>query len=201
VSEARIVVLASGNGTNLQAVLDACAAGRIPATVVAVVSDKAGAYALERATLAGIPIVLLPRQPGEPRPEYDDRLREAVAGFTPDWVVLAGFMRLLTQVFLDAFPNRVVNLHPALPGEVAGMHAIARAWQAGHDDGLARTGVMVHLVPDERVDAGPVLGTTEVPIVAGEPLDALEARVHAAERALLVATLADLCAGRMEASR
>jgi phosphoribosylglycinamide formyltransferase-1 len=116
-----------------------------------------------------------------------------VAEAAPDWVVLAGWMRILSMAFLGAFPNRVVNLHPALPGEFAGVRAIERAWQASVDDGLGRTGVMVHLVPDEQVDAGPVLATVEVPIMAGESLEALTERVHAAEHALLVDALVALC--------
>jgi phosphoribosylglycinamide formyltransferase-1 len=95
--------------------------------------------------------------------------------------------------FLGAFPQRVVNLHPALPGEFAGVRAIERAWQAGIDGGLARTGVMVHLVPDEQVDAGPVVATVEVAIVPGEGLEQLTERVHAAEHELLVDALATLC--------
>jgi phosphoribosylglycinamide formyltransferase-1 len=105
------------------------------------------------------------------------------------------------MAFLGAFANRVVNLHPALPGEFAGVRAIERAWQAAADEGLARTGVMVHLVPDEQVDAGPVLATVEVPIVAGESLDALAERVHAAEHALLVDALAELCSPPAEPPR
>lgn len=193
----RLVVLASGNGSNLQAVLDACTAGRIAATVAAVVSDKPAAFALERARTAGVAAVPLPRRPDEARTAYDARLRDAVREHAPDWVVLAGWMRILTHVFLDAFPARVVNLHPALPGEFAGLHAIERAWEAGREAGLARTGVMVHLVPDEEVDAGPVLATAEVPLHPDEPLAELEARVHTAEHELLVGTLAALCAGTL----
>lgn len=186
---ARLVVLASGHGSNLQAVLDACADGRIDAGVHAVFSDRADAYALDRAESAGVDAVRIPKHADETRTGYDARLAGAVAAFTPDWVVLAGWMRLLTMNFLGCFPERVINLHPALPGEFVGLHAIEQAWRSGR----ARTGVMVHLVPDEGVDDGPVLATVTVPIQPRESLEALTLRVHAAEHELLITTLARLC--------
>jgi len=189
----RVVVLASGNGSNLQAIIDACADGRLPACVVAVVSDQASAHALVRAGSAGIPAVHVGRHAGEPRADYDARLADVVAGFGPDLVVLAGWMRILTMSFLGWFPDRVVNLHPALPGELPGTDAIARAWQESRHAGRTSTGVMVHLVPDEGVDAGPVLGTTTVPIHPHDTVESLAARVHRAEHELLVTTLATLC--------
>jgi phosphoribosylglycinamide formyltransferase 1 len=124
----RLVVLASGTGSNLQAILDACADATLPAEVVAVVSDRPSAAALDRATGAGVPAVALPAAPGEVRADYDTRLAAAVSAHAPDVVVLAGWMRILTMSFLQRFPDRVVNLHPALPGELPGTHAIERAW-------------------------------------------------------------------------
>jgi formyltetrahydrofolate-dependent phosphoribosylglycinamide formyltransferase len=188
----RLVVLASGNGTNLQAIIDACHEDRLPARVAAVVSDHADAHALVRAGAAGIPAVHVGRHPGEPRVDYDARLADVVAGFGPDLVVLAGWMRILTMSFLGWFPDRVVNLHPALPGQLPGTHAIERAWHEALAGERTVTGVMVHLVPSESVDDGPVLGTATVPIFPDDTLDALTARVHWAEHELLVATLADL---------
>lgn len=189
----RIVVLVSGNGSNLQAVLDACRQGDLPAEVVAVVSNKADAGALRRAADAGVPTVHVGPHEGEARPDYDSRLADVVAGFAPDLVVLAGWMRILTTSFLGWFPSRVVNLHPALPGELPGTRAIERAWDEFVAGTRTRTGVMVHLVPGEGVDDGPVLATEVVPILPGDDLAALAARVHATEHRLLVATLAALC--------
>src|SRR4051812_36488606 len=188
-----LVVLASGNGSNLQALIDAGASGRLPATVAAVVSDQAAAHALVRAGAADIPALHVGRRPGEPRAEYDARLADVVAGFDPDLVVLAGWMRILTMSFLGRFPGRVVNLHPALPGELPGTHAIERAWHEALAGERTATGVMVHLVPSESVDDGPILGTTTVPIRPDDTLESLTHRVHAAERELLIATLAPLC--------
>ena len=141
-----------------------------------------------------MPTAVLERPAGEARADYDARLAALVGEARPDWVVLAGWMRILTMSFLGQFPNRVVNLHPALPGELPGTHAIERAHAEAELGQRTRTGVMVHLVPDEGVDAGPVLATAEVPIHPGEPLDDLAARVHTTEHTLLVSTLATLVA-------
>jgi formyltetrahydrofolate-dependent phosphoribosylglycinamide formyltransferase len=197
----RLVVLASGTGSNLQAILDACAGGTLPAQVVAVVSDHPGATALDRATAAGIPTIAVVPKPGEVRADYDTRLAAAVGAHDPDVVVLAGWMRMLTMSFLGRFPDRVVNLHPALPGELPGTHAIERAWHEALAGERTRTGVMVHLVPDEGVDCGPVLATATVPIQPDDTLESLTARVHATEHRLLVSALADLCAQRPQEVR
>ena len=129
----------------------------------------------------------------EPRADYDARLTDVVAGFAPDLVVLAGWMRILTNDFLGWFPDRVVNLHPARPGELPGMHAIERAWQEALAGERTSTGVMVHLVPDAGVDDGPVLATEDVPILPDDRFETLEARVHAVEHRLLVDTIRTLC--------
>lgn len=188
----RLVVLLSGNGSNLQAILEACAAGELPASVVAVISNKADAYGLVRAREAGIEAVHFPKIESEPRREYDVRLAEYVASQAPDYIVLAGWMRLFTSAFLDRFPNRVINLHPALPGTFPGTHAIQRAFEAYQRGEIQHTGVMVHLVPDEGVDDGPVLATEIVQIHRDDTLESLEARLHHVEHRLLVDTLRKL---------
>jgi phosphoribosylglycinamide formyltransferase 1 len=167
----RLVVLVSGNGSNLQALLDAS----LP--VVAVVADRP-CRALDRARSAGVDAVVVAELA---------RLGDVVSSYEPDWVVLAGFLRLLKQPFLDRF--RVVNLHPALPGELPGLHAIERAINEARRGTRTRSGVMVHLVPDEGVDTGPALATADVPM---DPLETFEQRMHATEHDLLVRTLQDL---------
>ncbi len=189
----RLVVLVSGSGSNLQALIDACADERLAAEVVAVVSNKPDVFALQRADAAGVPAVHVGVHPGEERSDYDARLADVVAGFDPDLVVLAGWMRILTMSFLGWFPQRVVNLHPALPGELPGTGAIERAWAEAVDGSRSHTGVMVHLVPDEGIDDGPVLGTATVPIDVDAGFDAFAALVHATEHDLLVDTLSQLC--------
>lgn len=188
----KLVVLISGNGSNLQAVLDACAGNVLPASVVAVISNKPDAFGLTRARNAEVPALAFPLAEGESRPDYDSRLAALVASYEPDYVILAGWMRLLTSNFLSVFPNRVINLHPALPGTFPGTHSIERAYEAFRRGEIAHTGIMVHLVPDEGVDNGPVLATQIVPIESSDTLESLEERVHRAEHHLLVETLKQL---------
>jgi len=183
---ARLVVLVSGHGSNLQALLDACQSGAIPARIVAVFSNRPDAYGLERARQAGIPAIAVPKPRDLDRSEYDAALSGQVEACQPDWVILAGWMRILSNSFLERFPGRVVNLHPALPGAFPGTHAIQRAFEAFQQGAIQATGVMVHLVPDEGVDNGPVLGQEEVLILPEDTLETLEERIHACEHRLLV---------------
>ena len=196
----RLVVLATGSGSNLQAILDACADGRLKAEVVLVVVNRRTAYAADRAAAAGVPSVYrpmgpfreaVPDDPRRARERYDAALAAEIADARPDLIVQAGWMHLFTSAFLDRFPGMVVNLHPALPGAFPGAHAIDDAWAAHETDGLDHTGVMVHLVPDEGVDDGPVLASQRVPITANDTRETLEARLHEVEHELFVATIAD----------
>lgn len=190
----RLVILISGNGSNLQAILDACANNELPASVVSVISNKADAYGLTRAKNAGLESVTFPKLETESRWEYDTRLAGYVSTCQPDYVILAGWMRLLTSAFLKRFPSRVVNLHPALPNMFPGVHAIQRAFESFQRGEINHTGVMVHLVPDEGMDNGPVLATEIVPIHKDDTLEFLETRVHQTEHRLLVKTLKTILA-------
>lgn len=191
----RIVVLASGRGTNAQALIDACndrsESGIGPAVVVGVVSDQPTAEVLERAERSRVAAIPFPRATQEDRRAYDRRLSESVRSLQPDLVVLAGWMRILTNEFLGTVGAPVVNLHPALPGELAGTKAIERAF-AEREHGRVESGVMVHLVPDEGVDDGPVLATVRVPIEPSDSFEMFAERMHAAEHRLLVDTVRDL---------
>ncbi len=186
----RLVVLASGSGSNLQAMLE----DGLP--VVAVISNRQHAFALQRARDRDVPAQVLGlaevTAAGGTRRDYDAQLAELVAAHRPDLVVLAGWMHLLSSAFLDRFPDRVVNLHPALPGAFPGAHAIEEAFAAYQQGHLDRTGVMVHLVPDEGVDNGPVLATVEVPIQPEDTLETLTERIHAHEHRLLCRTIRSL---------
>lgn len=192
--KARIVVLISGSGSNLQALIDASESGRVDAEIVAVFSNRADAYGLQRADRHHIPIIVA-HPSGGSRAEYDTALAALVGNYWPDWVILAGWMRILTMNFLSKFPNRVINLHPALPGQFPGTHAIERAFEAYQRGEIEQTGVMVHLVPDERVDAGPVLGQAVVPILAEDTLETLTERIHQTEHRLLVETVQGVIQG------
>lgn len=188
----RLVVLISGTGSNLQAIMDACSSGELDAKVVSVISNKADAYGLVRARNAGVEAIHFPKQENEARRDYDARLAVYVSACLPDYVILAGWMRILSASFLSLFPNRVINLHPALPEMFPGTHAIERAFDAYHRGKLKHTGVMVHLVPDEGVDNGPVLAQQEIYFEPTETLEQFEARVHEVEHNLLVNTLKNI---------
>lgn len=187
-----LVVLISGNGTNLQAIINACAQNELKAKIVAVISNKENAFGLERARLANIPAIIKTRQQDQDRKIYDQELADCVESFNPDWIVLAGWMHLLSNNFLQRFPEKIINLHPALPGMFPGTKAIERAFNAFKNNEINHTGVMVHFVPDEGVDSGPVLLQDNVPIYTEDTLDSLSERIHAMERKLLIAVLKNL---------
>jgi len=201
---ARLVVLISGNGSNLQALIDAIRMKVLDAEIVLVVSNRKDAFGLVRAEKAGIPTHYMPLKPytaaGRTRADYDADLAQIVGEAAPDWVVLAGWMHILSSAFLDRFPYRVVNLHPALPGKFPGAHAIEEAFAAFQHGEIKQTGCMVHLVPDEAVDAGPVIGVAEVPIYRTDTLETLANRMHQAEHKLLVQSLQRLIVGDEEVS-
>ncbi len=191
----RLVVLISGSGSNLQAILDACARGELNARVVTVISNQPDAFGLERARRANVPALAKTLVQAQDRRAYDAELARLVASYQPDYIVLAGWMRLLSSAFLDCFPNRVINLHPALPGTFPGTRAIERAFDAFQRGEISHTGVMVHLVPDEGVDDGPVLAQENVPIGQDDTLETLKARIHEVEHRLLVSTIKKLETG------
>ena len=186
----RLVVLASGNGSNLQAIIDACEAETLHAHVVGMVSNNRDSFALQRAAQHNIACRVVDATTS--RREFSIQLARAVSEFKPDIVVLAGFMRLLTMEFLAHFPQRVINVHPALPGELPGTNAIARAFDEFVAGKRTHTGVMVHFVPDEGVDNGPVIDSAVVPIYPTDSLADLEQRMHATEHQLLITALTQL---------
>lgn len=189
----RLAVLISGNGSNLQALIDAIRQRILPAEIVTVVSNRREAFGLQRAEKAGIPTHYFPLKPyreaNRPRRDYDADLASLLKPYQPDWIVLAGWMHILSNEFLQAFPYRVINLHPALPGQFPGTDAIARAFHAYQAGTIQKTGVMVHLVPDEQVDSGPVLASEDVLLYPKDTLAMLEQRVHQTEHQLLISAL------------
>jgi formyltetrahydrofolate-dependent phosphoribosylglycinamide formyltransferase len=194
----RIAVLISGNGSNLQALIDRAASGDLDVTIAVVVSSEATAFGLTRAQRAGIPTEVMNLKTvlaqGGDRAVFDVALADLVAGYEPDLVVLAGWMLVLSEAFLDRFPGRVINLHPALPGAFPGTHAIERAYDAFRRGEIDRTGVMVHRVVPE-IDAGPVIAVEHVPMFPGESVEKLEERVHQVEHNLLVAAVDSVLRG------
>ena len=197
-NRSNIVVLISGNGSNLQAIIDACKAGKIQAEISAVLSDREDAYGLVRARKHGIHTIYLKKFKTELREEYDSKLAVYVNNYELDYIVLAGWMKILSSAFLEKFKDKVINLHPALPGQFPGTHAIERAYKAYQKGEIKYTGVMVHFVPDEGVDNGPLLASEIVKIYPTDTLESLEERIHETEHSILVRTLKTLCKQRPE---
>lgn len=187
---ARIAVLASGRGSNLQAILDAIDAGRLPAEVVGVFSDRPDAAALQRVG-PGQRWAHAPKTFSD-RAAYEQALGDAVQAAAPDWIVCAGYMRILGAGFVQRFGGRLVNIHPSLLPRHKGLHTHARALEAGD----AEHGASVHFVVPE-LDAGAVIAQARVPVLAGDDADALAARVLAVEHPLLLATVRLLVDGRV----
>lgn len=188
----RLAVLISGNGSNLQAIIDRIAEGDLDAEIAVVVSNRADAYGLQRAQRVGIPTKVLDldeiKAAGGDRTGYDVELAGLIAGYEPDLIVLAGWMLILGSDFLRRFTPHIINLHPALPGVFPGTDAIARAYAAYQAGDIKHTGVMVHRVIEE-VDAGTVIVKEPVPIFPDDSLADLEERVHLVEHNLIVAAV------------
>ncbi len=180
---ARLVVLASGNGSTLQALLDDPGLGP---QIVAAGTDVPDSHALRRAAAHGVPTFAVALRDHPDRASWNDALAAAIAGYTPDLVVLAGFMRILAPGVVTRF--RIVNTHPALLPAFPGAHAVRDALDAR----VSVTGVTVHWV-DEGVDTGPVIAQREVPVLPGDDEDSLRARIQAAEKPLYVNTIRTLC--------
>ena len=175
----RLAVLISGRGSNLQAIIDAIADHRLQAQIAVVISNVEGAQGLARAAAAGIPAVVLPHRQWPSREAYDVQLVETLRSWQVDLVCLAGFMRLLSPVMVDAFPNRILNIHPSLLPKFPGLHPQQQAIDAG----ATVSGATVHFV-DHGLDAGPVVLQREVPVLPGDSAATLEARILAVEHQL-----------------
>jgi phosphoribosylglycinamide formyltransferase-1 len=187
-----IGVLVSGSGTNLQAILDAVAAGKLDARVAVVVSNVPGAKALDRARAAGVEAVVADHREHADRRAYDAVLVDLLRARGVDVVVLAGFMRLLTDVLLEAFPLRVVNVHPALLPAFPGVHAQRQALEYG----VRVSGCTVHLV-DRGTDTGPIIAQAAVPVLPGDDEEALRLRILEQEHELLPRVLQWMADGRV----
>ncbi|HEH9424929.1 TPA: phosphoribosylglycinamide formyltransferase [Aeromonas sobria] len=189
----RIIVLISGNGSNLQAILDHCTSGKIAGEVVGVISNKADAYGLVRAKDAGVATAILTQQQFASREEYDTALLALMADYQPDLVVLAGFMRILSVQLVHHFAGRMLNIHPSLLPKYQGLHTHQRAIDAGDSE----HGTSVHFVTEE-LDGGPVILQARVPIFEGDEADEVAARVQAQEHSIYPLVVRWFCEGRLQ---
>ena len=187
----RLAILASGRGSNLQAILDAIDTGELEAQVVGVFSDKSSAAALERARLAGVPAMAVTPRNFASRNDFDEHLFRLVDEVHPDLIVCAGYMRLISDAAVAARAGRMINIHPSLLPDFKGLHTHQQAVQAG----ATRHGASVHFVTPE-LDGGPVIAQAHVAVHANDDATALGTRVLAREHPLLVATLQLLASGR-----
>lgn len=175
----RCVVLISGSGTNLQALIDARNRGQLGGDLVAVISNRADARGLERATAAGIATTVVDHRAFEGRDAYDSALAATIDSHSPDLVILAGFMRILTAAFVERYRGRLVNIHPSLLPDFKGLHTHRRALESG----ASRHGCSVHFVTPE-LDGGPVIARASLAVTADDTPDSLAARVQVLEHAL-----------------
>jgi phosphoribosylglycinamide formyltransferase-1 len=184
-------VLISGRGSNLQAILDAIREGRLDARVGVVVSNRAGAQGLERAKKSGVPTAVIDHKAFDSRESFDRRVLEELQKYEVDVVCLAGFMRLLSPTLVRAFPNRVLNIHPALLPSFPGLHGQRQALEYG----VKVSGATVHIV-DEELDHGPILAQAAVPVMAGDTEESLSARILEEEHRLYPKAIVMLLDGK-----
>ena len=185
-------VLVSGVGSNLQAILDAISAGTLNAQVKLVIANRPGAPALERARAAGVRALTIPHKDFASREAFDRALVSALREAEVNWVVLAGFMRVLSPEFLDAYRGRIINIHPSLLPAFPGVDAAKQAL----DYGVKLTGCTVHFV-DQGVDSGKIIAQRAVAVAPGDDVSSLAARIHEAEHELFVDVLREIAAGRV----
>ena len=188
----KIAVLISGSGTNLQSIIDQSAAGKLDVEVSLVVSSRPDAYGIERAKHAGIPVLVMSKTDYADAMAANQRIADACKQAGAEYLVMAGYMRMVLSPILDAYPNKVVNLHPALLPSFKGAHAIQDAFDAG----VKVTGVTVHFA-NEDYDKGPIIAQRAVEVQEGWTVDDLEAAIHAVEHKLYPEALALIAAGRI----
>ncbi len=191
-SKVKIGVLISGSGTNLQALIDACADPDFPAEIALVISNRKNAFGLERATQAGIPSVHLSHRAYDSREAFDAAIVANLRQFDVQWVCMAGFMRIVTPVLLNAFEHRVINIHPSLLPAFPGVDAQGQAFK----EGVQIAGCTVHFVVP-AVDAGPIIIQAGVPVLPGDDRDSLAARILAAEHQIFPTALKWAAEGRL----
>jgi len=188
----RVGVLASGSGSNFQALVDALNVHGSPAEVAVLICNVAGARVLDRARAAGVAAVLMEHGRWPSRDVYDAAVADELERHGVDLVCLAGYMRLVTPVFLRRFPGKIINLHPALLPAFPGLHAVRQALEAG----VKITGCTVHFV-DEGTDTGPIIAQAAVPVLPGDTEASLAERIHAEEHRLFPAAVRAIADGRV----
>lgn len=187
-----LVVLISGTGSNLQAIIDACKSGRINGKISAVVSNKPDAYGLTRAKDASIPTAVLENKAFSNRDDYDQALIQVIDEFKPDLIIMAGFMRILTPIFVNHYAGKMLNIHPSLLPKYQGLHTHQRAIDAGDSE----HGASVHFVTEE-LDGGPIVLQAKVPVFEDDDASELAQRVHVQEHLIYPIVVNWFCQKRL----
>lgn len=192
-AEKRIVVMISGSGSNLQAIIDAIAGGQINGRIAAVLSNKAGVFGLERAEKAGIPQIVIDHKAFDDRESFDAAMIEAMDAYQPDLIVMAGSMRILSSRFIQHYQGRMLNIHPSLLPKYKGLNTHQRAIEAGDK----QHGCTVHFVTEE-LDGGPLAIQAPIDILPQDSAEALQQRVHTAEHKIYPLAVEWFCADRLK---
>ncbi|MEJ2359843.1 MAG: phosphoribosylglycinamide formyltransferase [Gammaproteobacteria bacterium] len=187
-----VIVLISGNGSNLQAIIDEVQQDRLPVKIAAVISDRPGAYGLTRAEQAQIPTHIIDFRQYPERAEFDAALTQCIDRYAPDLIVLAGFMRILTPAFVEHYLGRMINIHPSLLPKYQGLHTHRRVLAAGERE----HGASVHYVTPE-LDSGPLILQARIPVLAEDTAESLQQRVHQVEHQIYPAAIRRIATGQV----
>ncbi|HOL39647.1 MAG TPA: phosphoribosylglycinamide formyltransferase [Dictyoglomaceae bacterium] len=184
----RLGVLVSGRGSNLQALIDASQINKYPAEVVVVISNNPNAYAIERAKKSHIPVFVIEREKFSSKKEYEEKIKEVLLNYSVDLVVLAGYMKIVGKTLLEAFPWKIINIHPSLLPSFPGLEAQKQAWEYG----VKISGCTVHFI-NEGVDSGPIIGQRAVPVFDDDTPEILADRILDEEHKLIVESVEKVC--------
>jgi len=188
VERKRLGVLVSGRGSNLQALIDASQINKYPAEVVVVISNNPNAYAIERAKKSHIPVFVIEREKFSSKKEYEEKIKEVLLNYSVDLVVLAGYMKIVGKTLLEAFPWKIINIHPSLLPSFPGLEAQKQAWEYG----VKISGCTVHFI-NEGVDSGPIIGQRAVPVFDDDTPEILADRILDEEHKLIVESVEKVC--------
>jgi len=188
VERKRLGVLVSGRGSNLQALIDASQINKYPAEVVVVISNNPNAYAIERAKKSHIPVFVIEREKFSSKKEYEEKIKEVLLNYSVDLVVLAGYMKIVGKTLLEAFPWKIINIHPSLLPSFPGLEAQKQAWEYG----VKISGCTVHFV-NEGIDSGPIIGQRAVPVFDDDTPEILADRILDEEHKLIVESVEKVC--------
>ncbi len=188
----KLAILASGNGSNFQAIVDAIQSHQLKSEVVRLVSDKADAYVIQRAHKHHIPATIIERKNFPDKESFEKAILTELQKSGAEWIILAGYMRIISSILLEAFPQKILNIHPSLLPKFPGLHAIEQAWKAGEK----KMGCTVHFV-DEGCDTGPIIAQSSFELLPHDTLESITERMHQHEHKLYIQVLQWIETGKL----